>query len=182
MERANRRGQGEGRVGNRTSKTKIPGLGLVFNNFHLWWPRLAGRFEGCANTMVWPWRQERQRDYAGAPRRYIPYLAPVGWGRYNHRHPASSRRPNRYNSAFWLQWHHSGGSSRHNHIRTFTLRSHMTRSFLLPGSHLASRSGVCLFSIRVVCKAAAPGWAPRLSHPHLLIPLSLPFRFETPGD
>ena len=52
------------------------------------------------------------------------------------------------------------------------LRSHMTRSFFLPGPHLTSRSGVCLFSfdtsgVQGCCCCCC--WAPRLSQPLLLL-------------
>ena len=109
VERANRRGQGRVRTRAR-ARRNLPGLDAYLTAFIWGWsrqPRLAGRFEGCATP--WPrpgWRSASAITLGLRGGIYRPWVRGMGQ-RGNHRHPASSRRPNRCSSAFWSQWHHS---------------------------------------------------------------------------
>jgi hypothetical protein len=126
--------------------------------------------------------QERQRDYAGAPRRYIPSLGP--WDEAERQLPA----PNLLEASKSVRFSilvamGSLTAVPHDTITSARspLRSHMTRSFFFPGPRLTQW---CLtLSIRVVrrlrCCLGAETESATLQLP---IPLtSVPFPIETAG-
>lgn len=191
----------KGRV-REQSKSKegrnLPGFGRVFNSLSSGVGQgshaLLVDFEGCATP--WPGPGCRSASAITLGLRggiYRPWVRGMGQ-RDNHRHPASSRRPNRCESAFLVAMAVPRDTITSRVQDTFTSTITHDSLFPPPGAsrpYLAStphlRSGR-LSPFGFTSARLLAGWAPRTESATLANPSSssssfrLSARFELPGD